>query len=106
MIFLIQHFEADFPQKVSLKILNSFIILKTFTQEYNNSCLSLRKLHHSNMPNYHAREPLNSNSAVIAGWLQSTRAHNILFWFTVIHSMSRVFTTTNFHDDFSFEVIN
>ena len=31
MISLIQHFEADFPQKVSLKILNSGIILKTFT---------------------------------------------------------------------------
>ena len=31
MIFLIQHFEADFPWKVSLKILNSGIILKTFT---------------------------------------------------------------------------
>ena len=29
MIYLIQHFEADFPQKVSLKILNSGIILKT-----------------------------------------------------------------------------
>ena len=32
MISLIQHFEADFLWKVSLKILNSGIILKTFTQ--------------------------------------------------------------------------
>ena len=31
IICLIQHFEADFPQKVSLKILNSGIILKIFT---------------------------------------------------------------------------
>ena len=32
MISLIQHFEADFLWKVSLKILNSGINLKTFTQ--------------------------------------------------------------------------
>ena len=31
MIPLIQHFEADFLWKVSLKILNSEMILKTFT---------------------------------------------------------------------------
>ena len=31
MVSLIQHFEADFLWKVSLKILNSGIILKTFT---------------------------------------------------------------------------
>ena len=31
MVALIQHFEADFLWKVSLKILNSGIILKTFT---------------------------------------------------------------------------
>ena len=30
MIYLIQHFEADFPQKVSLKILNSGIIMRVF----------------------------------------------------------------------------
>ena len=34
MIFLIQHFEADFLWKVSLKILNSGIIQKTFTHGY------------------------------------------------------------------------
>ena len=33
MISLIQHFEADFLWKVSLKILNSEIILKTFTDD-------------------------------------------------------------------------
>ena len=33
MIPLIQQFEADFLWKVSLKILNSGIILKTFTHE-------------------------------------------------------------------------
>ena len=33
MISLIQHFEADFLWKVSLKILNSGIILKTFTHK-------------------------------------------------------------------------
>ena len=32
MVSLIQHFEADFLWKVSLKILNSGIILKTFTR--------------------------------------------------------------------------
>ena len=31
MASLIQDFEADFPQKISLKILNSVIILKTLT---------------------------------------------------------------------------
>ena len=31
MICLIQHFEADFPKNVSLKILNTGIVLKTFT---------------------------------------------------------------------------
>ena len=34
MISLNQHFEADFLWKVSLKILNSGIILKTFTHVY------------------------------------------------------------------------
>ena len=34
MICLIQHFEADFLWKVSLKILNSGIILKTFIHAY------------------------------------------------------------------------
>ena len=48
----------------------------------------------------HAREPLYSNSAVIAWCSQSTGAQNILFWFTVIHSMSQFFTTFNFHDVF------
>ena len=33
IISLIQHFEADFLWKVSLKILNSGIILKTFTHK-------------------------------------------------------------------------
>ena len=32
----IQHFEADFLWKVSLKVLNSGLILKTFTHEYGN----------------------------------------------------------------------
>ena len=35
MTSLIQNFEADFLWKVSLKILNSGIILKTFTHVYN-----------------------------------------------------------------------
>ena len=34
MISLIQNFEADFLWKDSLKILNSGIILKTFTHAY------------------------------------------------------------------------
>ena len=34
MISLIQHFEADFLWKVSLKFLNSGKILKTFTHVY------------------------------------------------------------------------
>ena len=34
MVSLIQHFEADYLWKVSLKILNSGIILKTFTHVY------------------------------------------------------------------------
>ena len=40
IICLIQHFEADFPQKVSLKILNSGIILKTFTHAIIFSTIS------------------------------------------------------------------
>ena len=49
---------------------------------------------------FHAREPLYSDSAVIAWCSQSTGAQNILFWFTVIHSMSQYFTAFNFHDFF------
>ena len=52
--------------------------------------------------NLHVREPLYSNSAVIAGWFQSPKAHNILFWFTVIHSMIKLVAIINFHDDFFF----
>ena len=37
IISLIQHFEADFLWKVSLKILNSGLILKTFTHAYTVS---------------------------------------------------------------------
>ena len=48
----------------------------------------------------HAREPLYSNSAVIAWCSQSTGAQNILFWLTVIHSMSQYFTAFNFYDVF------
>ena len=36
----IQDFEADFPWKVSLKILNSGIILKTFTHVVTQHCLT------------------------------------------------------------------
>ena len=43
----------------------------------------------------HAREPLYKNSAVVAGQLQSMRAHTILLWFTVI----QFFTAFNFHGD-------
>ena len=49
---------------------------------------------------YHAREPLYSNSAVIAWCSQSSGAQNKLFWFTVIHSMNQYFTAFNFHDIF------
>ena len=48
----------------------------------------------------HAREPLYSNSAVIAWCSQSSGAQKIPFWFTVIHSMSQYFTAFNFHDIF------
>ena len=41
MISLIQYFVADFLWKVSLKMLNSGIILKTFTQEYLAFCRNL-----------------------------------------------------------------
>ena len=37
MVSLIQHFEADFLRKGSINILNSRIILKTFTQWYLNT---------------------------------------------------------------------
>ena len=53
-----------------------------------------------NKPFSHAREPLYSNSTVIAWCLQSTSAQNIHFWLTVIHSMSQYFTAFNFHDVF------
>ena len=52
--------------------------------------------------NHHAREPLYSNSAVIAWCSQSTGAQNILFWFTAINSISQYFTAFNFHDVFFF----
>ena len=41
MVSLIQHFEADFLWKVSLKILNSGTILKTFTHELQFILFSL-----------------------------------------------------------------
>ena len=43
MISLIQHFEADFLWKVSLKILNSGLILKTFTHVncFQNQCFEI-----------------------------------------------------------------
>ena len=36
IIIPIQHFEADFLWEASLKILNSEVILKTFTHVHNN----------------------------------------------------------------------
>ena len=48
----------------------------------------------------HAREPLYSNSAVIAWCSQSTSAQHILIWFTVVDSMSQYFTAFNFNDVF------
>ena len=38
IISLIQHFVADFPWKVSLKILNLGLILKTFTHAEREKC--------------------------------------------------------------------
>ena len=46
IICLIQHFEADFPKKVSLKILNSGIILKIFTHDIWSSTLALYHKHY------------------------------------------------------------
>ena len=43
IILPIQHFEADFLWKVSLKILNSGVILKTFTHVYTDIVLTLSK---------------------------------------------------------------
>ena len=43
MVSLIQHFEADFLWKVSLKILNSGIILKTFTYVFVDFVMYLLK---------------------------------------------------------------
>ena len=48
--------------------------------------------------NLYARKPLYSNSAVITGWLQSTRAQFIMLWFTVIYFVSKLITAINFHD--------
>ena len=45
----------------------------------------------------HARMPLHANSEVIAGSLQSTRAHNVLSLFTV----SKLLTTVDLHDNVS-----
>ena len=43
IILLIQHFEADFLWKVSLKILNSEIILKTFTHVgLDSNCMDVQ----------------------------------------------------------------
>ena len=71
-------------QLIFLRENNNHILLKDYFQSYNS----------------HAREPLYSNSAVIAWCSQSTGAQNILFWFTVIHSTSQFFTTFNFHNVF------
>ena len=48
----------------------------------------------------HARESLLEQCSH-RGRLQSIRAHSILFWFTVLHYMSKFFTAINFHDEFS-----
>ena len=42
VLCLIQDFEADFPQKVSLKVLNSCIILKTVTDLFMSSVHKVR----------------------------------------------------------------
>ena len=72
--------------------------------EGRNFCTNSNKSQHYKMRvvayPYHAREPLYSNIAVIAWCSQSTGAQKILFWFTVIHSMSQYFTAFNFRDIF------
>ena len=50
IIFQIQHFEADFLWKVSLKILNSGLILKTFPHADFLPYLSYLHIHQSYMP--------------------------------------------------------
>ena len=65
----------------------------------NKDCLTTSVLYLSPTI-FHAREPLYSNSAVIAWCSQSTGTQNVLFRFTVIHSMSQYFTAFNFHNVF------
>ena len=61
---LIQHFEADFLWKVSLKILNSGIILKTFTHGYLAEMLSVISY------NSLVEKKENQNTKVIIGQIQ------------------------------------
>ena len=61
---------------------------------YNSGCMkvpvSQRQL------NIRLVTPVYSNSAVTAGWLQSTRAQNIIIWLNLILSISKFLTTMVF----------
>ena len=46
LTYFFQHFDADFLWKVSLKILNSGLILKTFTNDCSRSCSAHFFLYH------------------------------------------------------------
>ena len=60
MISLIQHFEADFQWKVSLKILNSGTILKTFTHDK----VSCSKTQHNEFGKVQTRDHMNWSQAL------------------------------------------
>ena len=82
MIYLIQHFEADFLWKVSLKILNSGIILKTFTHVvikfFFYICLTMqatiKELHVRSIRDYFDPFETLSFKKIYSNWLIRTES--------------------------------
>ena len=67
MISLIQHFEADFLWKVSLKILNSGIILKTFTHGIVKALFACDKVRFSRIEAHMKQQERKNLLTTIAG---------------------------------------
>ena len=78
MAFWIQHFEADFPQKVSLKILNSGIILNTFTHDDDISLFRNIRLFYNYMAEFHGVQKITPYHSCEGG--MENPYLRIMFW--------------------------
>ena len=86
---------------------DSLTIIYIFYKRIQDEALQLSHIayHEDLLYMYHASEPLYSNNAVIAGVMQSTKAHNTLFWGTVIHSIAISLQLVFYMILFSFGII-